>query len=487
MTDRSGLALHRRAFLRGLGGSMITLPFLEAFAARRVRAAPRFVPPRMVYLWFDLGVYRDTWLPGSNGSQLELPTLLEGPLGALRQDLIMPVRVANYYGDSHGEGPGDHARSVGTFLTCAHQRYGTSNDRPRVALPEPPSGTPRRIGNGESHNGYDAEVFTRGIEGSVDQVAARLPFNAPYLLKSLQIKRGGGGDSYHNDVMRHLSWIDASQPAPRYESPRQVFDRLFANQRTPSEEDPTPSIERSILSTVGPAVSRLNQRLGREDQQRLDRYLTEVRDLEARIQQAEEAIDELPVRACALGEAADFPSNNIDFPTHIDLTLSLLVKAFECDITRIVTYGMPYGGFGFRQDARGRQLTKSAHNFYSHHGDDQEAREGLESISTFWVEKFATFVEDMKSRTDVDGQSLLHNSMIMMGCGMMDGNSHNSHRGNASLPLLLAGRASGAWTPGRRVDLGQPVKLADIHLNFLRNMGYDGGPFGDGDGVTVPL
>lgn len=488
-SNRSTPRLGRRAFLRGLGGSLITLPFLELLDLRQARAQSTAMPPRMVYLWFDLGVYRDTWVPIGSGSELQLPPLLQGPLGAIRQDLIMPRQVVNYYGDSHGEGPGDHARSVGTFLTCAHHRYGTQTDRPRAALPEPPDQAPRRIQNGESHQAYDAAVFTQEIEGSVDQVAARLPFNEAYSLKSIHIKNGGGGDSYHQDVMRHLSWLGTSQPAPRFETPRQVFDRLFQNQRMPTEgPDLTPTIDRSILSTVGPAVSRLNQKLGREDRQRLDRYLTEIRDLETQIAAAEENTGmELPVRECEFGDRDAYPDRNIDFRQHIDLTRQLLAKGFECDVTRIATYGMPYGSFGFRQDAQGRSLSKAAHNFYSHHGDNPEARDGLHAISTFWAEKFADFIVDLKTRTDLDGRPLLHNSMIMMGCGMQDGNSHNSHRGNASLPILLAGSAGGAWTPGRQIDLGGPIKLADIHLNMLRQMGHQGSRFGDGDGATVPL
>lgn len=477
----------RRAFLRGAGGSLLALPFFEAFAPRRALAASD-APPRMVYLWFDLGVYRDSWVPSGGTGPLQLPEVLRSPLGAVRDDLIMLKQVRNHYGDSHGEGPGDHARSVGTFLTCAHQRYGTGNDRARVALPEPPNVTPIRKMDGITTNDYDRSVFTRPIEGSVDQVAARLPFNANYGLRSLQIRRGGGGDSYHGDVLRHLSWLDMNRPAPRFESPRQVFDQLFNNQRMPSEPtDFSPAVQRSILSTVMPGVRRLEQRLGRSDRERLDRYLTEVRDLERRIADAETANPPAVVRECMLGERGDYPDGNIDFREHIDLTLGLLAKAFECDVTRIVTYGMPYGSFRFRQDIEGRSVSKSAHNFYSHHNDNPEARDGLHSISTYWAEKLAAFVTDLKSREDLDGQSVLHNSMIMMGCGMMDGNSHNSTRGNAQLPIILAGGAGGAWTPGRQIDPGQPLKLADVHLNMLRNMGYTGEPFGDGDGVDVPL
>ena len=479
--------LSRRAFLRGVGGSVITLPFLEALAPRRA-AAQAVATPRMAYLWFDLGVYRETWIPVGNGSNLEPSPLLAPTLNPIRGDVIMPKRVVNFYGDSHGEGPGDHARSAGTFLTCAHHRYGTNFDRARVALPQPTNVTPPRIQNGQSSADYDASVFTQGIDGSADQVAARLPSNAPYLLKSIQVKRGGGGDSYHGDVLRHLSWLDSSRPAPRFESPRQVFNQLFNNQRAPvDEEDPTPAIERSILATVSPAVSRLQQRLGTDDRQRLDRYLTEIRDLETKIAQAE-ANAGPGVPACDLGNEGRYPTDaNIAFERHIDLTLELLVKAFECDITRIAAYGMPYASFSFRQDPEGRSLSKAAHNFYSHHNDNPEAVSGLQSISLFWVEKFVDFVQALKDRTDVDGNSLLRNSMVMMGCGMMDGNSHNSIRGNASLPIILAGGASGAWTPGRQIDTGGEIKLADIHLNMLRNMGYEGARFGDGDGQTIPL
>jgi len=481
-------ALNRRAFLRGLGGTAIYLPFLEAMIPFN-NAFAATVPPRMIYLWFDLGVHQDDWIPTGSGRNWNLPDVLS-PLQAHKNDLTMLRRVRNYYGDSHNEGGGDHARSIGTFLTCAHSRYGTGHPSADFGLPSPNTARLSHSGPRDT-NGFAAfhgANYGNKITGSADQIAARLQWNEAYKLKFLQMRRGGGGDSHHNSVNQHLSWTNHNTPAPRFGDLHSIFDSIYSNRPMDNSNQANNArqidLSKSILDTVSPTVKRLARIVGREDSLRLEKYLSEVRDLERTISSTRPNTD---VKLCGLDSNERPPSSNPRFDDHIKTTLKLFVKAFQCDVTRVVTHGWHYGGFSFLRDSQGRNLTKEPHNFYSHHSNREESREGLRRINRYWAEIFADFIQELKQNDDNFSGSMLDNSQILFGCGMQDGNSHNSGSGSTDLPLVLAGKASGLWSPGKLINTGGAIKLSDIHLNMLKNMGYGGSNFGDSDGVELNL
>lgn len=481
-------AIHRRAFLKGFGAS-ISLPFLEAmlpFAKASAQSAAQ-IPPRMVYIWFDLGVHRDDWLPGGSGQNWTLPSVLS-PLQAHKNNITMLRRVRNYYGDSHNEGGGDHARSIGTFLTCAHSRYGNGHNSADFGLPTPNTARLSHEGPQDTAGfaAFHARAYGNKIQGSADQIAARLAWNNAYQIKSLQMRRGGGGDSHHNSVNQNLSWTSYNTPAPRYQDLHSMFDAIF--QRRPVDDGSTANLraaelDKSILDTVGPTVTKLNTLVGREDRLRLEKYLTEVRELERKISSTRPAGG----KECGLTTGDRPPTAAPRFDDHIRMTLSLYVKAFQCDITRVTTHGWDYGNFSFLRDAAGRTLDREPHNEYSHHNGRVESVDALRRINRFWAELFAGFLTEMKQADNNFSGTLLDNSQILFGCGMQDGNRHDSDNSITELPIVIAGRASGRWTPGKVIDTGNRIKLSDIHLNMLKNMGYTGNSFGDSDGQTINL
>lgn len=479
-------AIHRRAFLRGLGGT-ISLPFLEAMMPfQKLYAQSLNLPPRMIYLWFDLGVYRTDWVPTGNGRNWTLPSNLS-PLQNHKNEIIMLRRVRNYYGDSHNEGGGDHARSIGTFLTCAHARYGDGHPGPDFGLPNPTTARLQHQGPGttEGFAAFQQQAYGNKIAGSVDQLAARLPWNNSYSLKSVQMRVGGGGDSHHNSINQHLSWTNYNTPAPRFQDLHSLFDTIYQRRPTGDVVDPRISaVDTSILDTVGPTVAKINRMVGSADKMRLDKYLSETRDLERKIS----SVNPMPTqKVCGLTTTSRPQSAGPRFDDHIKMTLQLFVKAFQCDITRVATHGWHYGNFSFLTDSAGRTLNLEPHNSYSHHGDNAESRDGLRRISQYWAEIFAGFLQEMKQADDNASGSLLDNSQILFGCGMQDGNGHNSDYGDTELPIILAGRASGKWSPGKLVDTGNMIRLADIHLNMLQNMGSTDQKFGDSAGTQLNL
>lgn len=461
--------LSRRTLLKGLGQSTIALPFLEAMSplGRRACAQTQTQVPRLIYLWFDLGVYENDWVPTGSGNTFQLPSILSGLLG-YRSDITLVKHIANHYGDGHGEGPGDHARSIGTFLTCAHHRRGDKFLKARCALPRdnayhPPAGT----SHGNESNYPDL------ITGSADILASRLDAFQRFPIHHLQIANTSGGDGYHGDVRRHLSWENGETPAVRYSSLSAAFDLLFQQQGQTTESR---DLTRSILDPIPEQVQSLRGKVSAQDLQTLERYFEEIRELEKQL-------TDVATNSCDWTGFARPGSEQHDFRNFISISNRLLVKAFECDLTRVAAVAWPYGNFGFLKDAQGRAVDQEPHNAYSHHGGNGRAIEGLRAINRYWVTQFVNLLDQLKNRLDPDGLSMLYNSAIMFGCGMRDGNQHDSSR---ALPIILAGHAGGRWRPGRAIDRGQ-VRLADIHLETLQKVGFRGTSFGDSKGHFAGL
>ena len=163
------------------------------------------------------------------------------------------------------------------------------------------------------------------------------------------------------------------------------------------------------------------------------------------------------------------------FREHIELMFDMMILAFQTDSTRIATFLL--ADEGSNRTFPDVNITEGHHNL-SHHRNKKEMMDKIADIDRWYVEQFARFLEKMDAVKDIDGKSLLHNSMIVYGSGNADGNRHT----HANLPVILAGRAGGAWSAGRHVKFkSQP--MSNLYLSMLDRMGVDGVPrLGDSTG-----
>ncbi len=256
-------------------------------------------------------------------------------------------------------------------------------------------------------------------------------------------------------------------------NPRLVFERLFGigspservgNLRRRREE------QRSVLDYVLGNARSMRERLGIEDRHKLDEYLSGVRSLERQIEQAEK-----------LGDP-DVP--NVDTPAgiptsheaYVEVMFQLMALAFQTDSTRVASLMLGHDGdnrsFDFINISEG-------HHDLTHHQNQEDRIRKVEQIDLWYAQQFAKFIERLDSIKDVDGNSVLHNSMIVIGSGNADGNRHT----HTDLPILVAGSAGGKFTPGRFVDHGG-VPLANLYMKMIQTLGIDQVPrFGDSTGV----
>jgi hypothetical protein len=436
--------IHRRHLIRGLGAGL-ALPWLEAMvpSARGAVARP---PLRMAFAFTPNGYFMPNFVPQKTGADFELPPTLE-PLAAHKQDLLVLSGLALDNGRAKGDGAGDHARALGSFLTAAH---------------------PHKTGG---------EDIRAGV--SVDQVAAaRMGHKTP--LPSLELgterTRGGQCDSgYSCAYTGNISWKTDTLPIPPEVDPRQVFDRLFGGSDSLRDREARARRRQrqlSVLDFVQDEAKALSNRLGSADREKIDEYFAAIRDVELRIERS--AAHEQPPPPI---ERPSGPPGG--YKEHLHLHSDLLTMAFQLDLTRVATfmYGMAGSNRSYREIG-----VKDGHHYLSHHRENAELIEGLKKVDRYQMEQFAYLLSKLAETKEGEGR-LLDNCMIMLGSGLGDGNRHRHH----DLPIILAGQAGGAFKSGRHLRYATDTPLANLFVRMLNTMGVAESKFGDSTGALPGL
>jgi Protein of unknown function (DUF1552) len=406
------------------------------------------VPRRMAFFYVPNGVHLPDWIPAETGSSFTLPATLQ-PLAPFRDDLLVLTGLAQHNAEALGDGPGDHARSLASFLTGVH------------ALKTDGAGI--RVGV------------------SVDQVAAQ-KFGRQTRLPSLElgIERGaqsGNCDSgYSCAYSSNISWRSANMPMAKEVNPRLVFDRLFppaARLISPADRQKRGLYRKSVLDVVLDDAQQLRNRLGANDRRKIDEYLTAVREVEERIGQTESETKSLP--SAGVARPHGVPD---DIGEHIRLIFDLIALAFQCDVTRICT-------FMYANEASNRSYPSinvpDGHHDLSHHGGDPKKHAKLKILNRFHIEQFAYLLGKLKAIQEGSGNVLEH-SMIVYGSGISDGDRHN----HDNLPILVCGKGGGTIKPGRHLKV-TPQPLNNLFLSMLDRVGAPIDRLGDSTGRLTKL
>src|SRR2546428_3380271 len=252
--------------------------------------------------------------------------------------------------------------------------------------------------------------------------------------------------------------------------PRLAFDRLFSNGIEGESEENRAKRDlynKSILDFVSEDASRLKAKLGYTDRHKLDEYLTAVRELEQRIQQAEKFAASQPDFARPTGVPRQYEQ-------HLRLMYDMMTLALQSDTTRVTTVITAHDGDDRPYPFIG---VSDGHHTLSHHQNDQAKKEKIAKINHFHMEQFARFLTRLKSIKEGEG-TLLDNCMIVYGGAIGDGNRHN----HDNLPLLLAGQGGRPPTPPRHVKLGKETPMTNLYLSMLDRMGVAAPRVGDSTG-----
>ena len=442
MSSLQNSKLSRRTVLRGLGVSL-ALPWLEATSTIAKAAVVAPSPTRMAFIFVPNGVVMNNWVPKTEGYGFELSPTLQ-PLAPVQDDLTVITGLTHDKGRANGDGAGDHARSASVFLTGSQ---------------------PRKT---------DGEHIRSGM--SVDQLAAKaVGQNTRFSSLELGVDPGrmaGNCDSgYSCSYSSNISWSGESNPVGKEVNPKLVFERLFGGGK-PSEVDKSQqqreALQKSVLDFIADDAKRLQSKLGRNDNRKLDEYMTGVREVERRIgTRTAKPVDIHVDYAIPDGIPGDYQD-------HMRMMCDLMVLAFQTDSTRIAT--MMFANAGDNKNYRKIGVAEGHHDL-SHHGDNPEKLEKISQINRFHIQQLSYLLTKMKSIREGE-RNLLDNSMVVYGSGISDGNRHN----HDNLPILLAGSGGGTIDTGRhlRYDLETPV--CNLFMSMLDRMGVDAPFIGDSTG-----
>jgi hypothetical protein len=406
----------RCKLLRGAGVTL-ALPLLE-----QMHAAPT-APKRTIFIYTPNGVILDSFNPKQTGAGFALTSTLE-PLAGLEGHFSVLSRLDRTY----VSGTGVHAQCGSCWLT---------------------SSAPTEAKDG----GFPTDV-------SLDQILARQS-SEDLAFASLELSTNNHTDNKETRYFESISWFAPGYAANVEKDPRQAFARLFGQR----ERDP---LRASILDVVLGESQQMKRQLGVSDQRKLDEYLTSIRSVERRIQNAERATKAKP--AAAIPQPPSMPE---DRGAYIRLMMDLIVLAFAQDLTRTATlvidperWDSPRAYHGvFDKPEDHHQLTHTA---------GEESKQKLRAIDRFHVAQFAHLAGALKNTKEGPG-SLLDSSLAIMGSGLGDGSVHSYKE----LPILMAGRAGGALRTGQHWSFPEGTPIANLWLTVLHACNHPQPRFAD--------
>ena len=433
--------LPRRTFLRGAGVA-IALPLLDSMVPAQTALGQTAANPRsrLGCIYVPHGATMDKWTPAQAGKGFEFTEILK-PLEKYRDRLVVVSNLAHPQAAGVGSDAGaDHARSAAVFLSGAH--------------PEKES----------------VHVGT-----TIDQIVAeKLGQDTPLPSMEVAIEENGlnCGAGYGCAYTNTISWKTPTLPLPMEHNPQVLFEKLFGEGSTAEERVARKQQSRSLLDPVTQEIASLNKELPPSDRARMGDFLDDVREIERRIQKAQNQASKdvkVPDAPVGIPEA---------FDDHFKIMFDLQALAFQANVTRVATmmYARDTSGAVYPQSG-----VREGFHVASHHSNSRANMDRFAIINRYHTSLLAYFIEKLHSTPDGDG-TLLDHSLILYGSSMSNGNQHD----HDPLPVVVAGGASGALRGDRHIIAAPHTPMSNLLLSILGKLGVQQNSFGDSTG-TIEL
>jgi hypothetical protein len=440
--------LARRTLLKGIGAS-VALPLLDAMipaatALAQTAAAPKlrvgfFYIPHGAIMWNTAhGPSMDHWTPSGAGSNFRLSPIME-PLEPYKQYVASFANLENKASQNSV-----HSVNPATWLSGA---------KPDLQAP------------GASMTATIDQIIADRIGQETALPSLELASETTIQVAACS---GGSGGCYYSST---LSFRNASSPLPMEFNPRKVFTQLFGEGDTPEERTAIAQQTRSILDLIADRTHALQRKLGPSDRVILDEYLGTVREIERRVEKAEQR----DLSAITLPEA---PIGELDsFDEQVKLMFDLIVLAYQANLTRVASYIMVAEGTNRTYNHIG---VPDAFHPLSHHANDLGRLERLVKIQRYHMQRFADFLGKLAATPDGEG-TLLDHALFMYGSNMSNSDRHN----NYPLPNILVGGSTAGLNGGQHIELPEHTTLSNLLLTMLNKAGVESDRFADSTGVIA--
>ena len=437
VTKRS---VSRRAVLRG-AGAVVALPLLDAMIPGFAPAATTAPVKRFGVVYHPNGVIYDQWVPKGQGTSYELSPTLKG-LEPFKDKLTVVSGLYCDPAEALGDGGGDHSRACGSYLTGVHVKKSDSNVENAVSMDQIVA---RQFANETQLGSLQMTADENSLLGSCD-----LGYSCAY--------------------SSTLSWLTPTLPLMAENNPRVLFERMFG-----SSDSTDPKVraarlkqDKSLLDSVNDRVNQLQRKLGHADNRKMDDYLTALRDVERRIQKAEEQSSK------ALPDVAQPAGIPDTFEAHVRLLYDLQLLAFQADITRVTTFmygreqtGRPYPQIG----------VPDPHHPITHHQADPVKMDKCCKIQRHHIMLFTEYLDKLRKTPDGDG-SLLDHVMLLFGSGISNSDRHT----HGPLPTFIVGGGAGTLKGGRHLVYPEHTPLTNLEMALLNKLGVPAEKLGDSNG-----
>ncbi len=438
-------ALSRRTMLRGMG-TAVALPLLDAMIPALAPAAASKPVRRFGVAYHPNGVIYDQWLPSGQGSNFELSPTLKG-LEPFKDKLVVVTGLFSDQAEALGDGGGDHSRACGSYLTGVHVKKSDSI-----------------VGNAISMD----QILAKKFESETQLSSLQMTVDDNSLLGSCDL-------GYSCAYSSTLSWLTPTLPLMAENNPRVLFERMFGASDSTDSKVRAARLDqdKSLLDSVSDRVNQLQRQLSAADNRKMDDYLASLRDVERRIQKAEEqSSKQLP----DVAQPAGIPEN---FEDHVRLLYDLQLLAFQSDLTRVTTFmygreqtGRPYPQIGVPEP----------HHPVTHHQGDPAKMDKCCKIQRYHIMLFTEYLEKLRKTPDGDG-SLLDHVVLLFGSGISNSDRHT----HGPLPAFLAGGGAGILKGGRHLIYPEHTPLTNLQLTLLNRFGVPSEKLGDSNGQFKEL
>lgn len=433
--------LSRRTLLKSIGYA-IPLPLLDAMIPAATAQSETAAAPRLRFgsVYVPNGIYPGDWHPSEVGKDFQFKKVMK-PLENYREYVTTISRLKSP--DGNQDMGGIHMGASSAFLNGSG--------------PLSENGNFNQIRSSKSIDQYIA-----------DAIAGDTPIRSLELGTEDMGTAAGACDNYPCIYFNALSWYDEVSPLPVSISPQVTFERMFGDPGTAAQRLRRIEVKRSMLDSILDEAKQLEKMLGNSDTALLDEYLTNVRRIEEQIQK-------LSTRSEVIANVTAAPVGiPEDFDEHMALTYDLVHLAFQGDMSRVFTFmtgheatGRSYAHIGINEP----------HHNVTHHQNTEESIAKYSRITTYQMQKFADFVEKLRSTPDGDG-NLLDSTLLYFGAGMSNGLLHDRH----NVPAVLVGGAGGRHQGNRHLQAREDEPTSNLLLGIADLMGAEVEHIGIADG-----
>jgi len=436
--------LSRRSFLRGAGGAMLALPWLEQFSSASAAIKP---PQRMAIYYVPIGVVRRGFFPGEGNAAI--PKFTSNQKEIAKKDLPVGVHDFDFTPTLK---PLERVRDKVSLITGLNRTFQNGTDvHAQCASCFMSSAAPFSIKS-------SAWPLQRTLDHIVaDEIGQDTPF------KTLELSCNSHKDNLESIYFDNISWYGTGHVAPSIRDPRKVYRRLFGTQEIQAY--------RNITDLVLQDARSMKSRLGYADRQKFAEYFDSVRTIEQQIDRLETMKGELDKVTFAEPTAAHLPRGE-----YIRLMGDLMVVALQTGLTRVAT--MMIGPERWNTPFLFESLFDKprSHHQMSHNQD--KFADDLMKVDRFYLEQFVYLVEKMDAIREADGSTLLDNTLFTYGSGLGDGATHQY----TDLPIIVAGSGGKKLMLGKNIQCPEGTPLANLWLTQARLLGLDLPRFADSTG-----